>query len=100
MGSGYKIFWTDNALMDLHFTLKYLEDNWTEKEIVNFIRKLDKRLNLISIYPKLFSKTKIRKNIRRSVLTKHNVIYYQFENKQVNILALFDSRQHPSKLKL
>jgi len=75
MENGYKIFWTDNALNDLRITLKYLSENWSEKKIANFVRKLDKRLNLISINPKLYAKTLIKKNLRKSVLTKYNVIY-------------------------
>jgi plasmid stabilization system protein ParE len=100
MENGYKVFWTNNALKDLRITLKYLKENWSEKEIVNFVRKLDKRLNLISINPKLYARTRIKKNVRKSVLTKHNVIYYTFESNLVKIIALFDSRQHPAKLKL
>ncbi len=100
MGNGYKIFWTENALKELHLILKYLEEEWSEKEIINFFRKLDKRLNLISINPRLYAKTEIKKNVRKSVLTKHNVIYYLFEDEVIKILAMFDSRQNPDRLKL
>ena len=58
MGSGYNIIWADSALDELNSILKYLEENWSEKEIVNFVRKLDKRLNLISLYPKLYPLSK------------------------------------------
>jgi len=100
MKSGYKIYWTAEALSNLRNVLKYLDENWSEKEIKNFVRKLDNRLNLIALNPKLFSKTKAKKNVRKSVLTRHTVIYYSFENEMVNILTLFDPRQNPSKLKL
>lgn len=100
MKSGYDVIWTDEAFKNLIRIIKYLEKNWSEKEINRFIKKLDKRINLISINPQLFAKAKIKKNIRRSVLTKHIVIYYLFENKMVKILTLFDTRQNPSKLKL
>ena len=100
MQSGYKIFWTAEALKNLRQIIKYLEENWSEKEIKSFVRKLDKRLNLISVNPKLFAKTEVKKNVRKSVLTKHTVIYYLFEDELVKILTIFDPRQHPSKLKL
>ncbi len=35
MKSGYKIYWTDNALAELKETFEYLEKNWTEKELKN-----------------------------------------------------------------
>ena len=100
MKSGYKLFWSDRALADLQNIIEYLTEKWTQKEIQNFARRLDKRLELISINPRLFSKTTKRKNIRRSVLTKHTVIYYETMEKVVTIVTLFDSRQNPKKLRL
>lgn len=100
MQSGYKICWTPAARENLNGIIKYLEENWSGKEIKSFTKKLDKRLKLISLNPKLFPKTDRKKNVRKSVLTKHTVIYYLFDDVSVMILALFDPREHPSKLKL
>jgi plasmid stabilization system protein ParE len=100
MQSGYKILWSDRAISDLKNILDYLEYEWTDKEIKNFLTRLDKRLGLIIINPKLFSKTSKRKNVRRSVLTKHTVIYYTASNDLIKILTLFDPRKNPKKLKL
>jgi plasmid stabilization system protein ParE len=77
MKSGYKLFWSDTANADLKNIIEYLEKNWTQKEIRNFARKLDKRLELITFNPNLFPEARRKKNIRRSVLTKHTVIYCQ-----------------------
>jgi plasmid stabilization system protein ParE len=100
MKSGYKLFWSDRALTDLQNIINYLTENWTQKDIQNFARRLDKRLDLIAINPGLFPKTSKRKNVRRSVLTKHTVIYYEARENKVNIVTLFDPRQNPKKLKL
>lgn len=100
MQSGYKLFWSARALNDLQNIINYLSKKWTQKEIRNFARSLDKRLELISYNPKLFSKTAKRKDIRRSVLTKHTVIYYQVKGSSVTIVTLFDPRQHPKKLRV
>jgi plasmid stabilization system protein ParE len=35
MTNGYKIFWTEFALSELEKTITYLEENWTEKELMN-----------------------------------------------------------------
>jgi plasmid stabilization system protein ParE len=99
MKSGYKIFWSEAALSDLQNIIDYLSENWTLKEIQNFAKRLDKRVDLIALNPKLFAKTSKRKNVRRSVLTKHTVIYYESNEATVTILSLFDSRQNPKKLK-
>ncbi len=100
MKSGYKLFWSDKALADLQNIINYLTENWTQKEIQNFARRLDKRLELIAINPRLFPKTAKRREVRKSVLTKHTVIYYETKGNVVSIVTLFDPRQNPKKLKL
>jgi len=99
MKSGFKLLWSETALADLQNIINYLTENWTTREIQNFAKRLDRRVNLIGLNPKLFPKTSKRKNVRRSVLTKHTVIYYESNDATVIILSLFDSRQNPKKLK-
>jgi len=100
MKSGFKLLWSDKALADLQNIINYLIENWTQREIKNFARRLDKRLDLIIVNPKLFPASTKRKSIRRSVLTKQTVIYYEVKGGVVNIITLFDSRQNPKKLRL
>jgi len=100
MRSGYKIQWSDRAISDLQHIIDYLLYKWTEKEVRNFVRKLDKRLELICVNLRQFPRTSKRKNVRRSVLTKHAVIYYETSTDIIRIVTLFDPRQDPNKLKI
>ena len=99
MKSGYKLRWSDRATSDLQNIIDYLKYKWTDKEVKNFVRRLDKRLELITINPRLFPNTNKRKSVRRSALTKHTVIYYETSNDLVSIVTLFDPRQDPKKLR-
>ena len=100
MISGYKIVWTNKAIADLDNIIEYLTNHWTEKEISGFFKKLDKRINIIGQRPLLYPVTKMRKNVRRSVLTTQISIYYRISKRSVEILTLFDNRQNPSNLKV
>jgi plasmid stabilization system protein ParE len=100
MKSGYKLLWSERSLNDLKTIIDYLLENWTEKEVRNFARVLNKRLEMIVVNPRLFPVTRKRKNIRKSFLTKHAVIYYQTVGSVVSIVSVFDPRQNPKKLKL
>lgn len=100
MKSGFKLMWSESALADLQNTIDYLTENWTERELRNFAQRLDRRISLIITSPNLFPATVKRKNLRRSVLTKHNVIYYKVDKNIITIVAFFDSRQNPKKLKV
>lgn len=97
MKNGYKIFWTNEAETNLKNILNYLSQNFSDKEIKKFVEKLEQRLKIISLYPKIFRKSGF-KNVHRSVLTKHIAIYYRFEHQRVEIISLFDVRQNPNKL--
>ncbi|MFN3873623.1 MAG: type II toxin-antitoxin system RelE/ParE family toxin [Ignavibacterium sp.] len=99
MKRGYKIFWTYEAERNLKDIINYLSKNFSEKEIKKFVEKVDRRLNIISLYPKIFRKSTL-KNVHRSVLTKHITIYYRFENRTIEIISLFDVRQNSNKLEI
>lgn len=99
MENGYKILWTSNALNELEDIIAYLEKNWTEREIKNFVSKLESILQLISSNPKLFPFSEFN-SISKAVITKHTVLYYRTNNMAIEIISLFSTKQSPSKRKL
>ena len=100
MQSGYKLLWSDRAHEDLKGIIDYLSRNWTQKEIKKFAARLEKRLGIITMNPSLYPSTKKKKNVRRSVLTKQTIIYYQVTEDAITVLTLFHARRNHSKLKL
>jgi plasmid stabilization system protein ParE len=99
MTSTYKLIWSDEALNNLKSIISYLENNWTEKEISKFVRKLDHQLELIAQNPRLFPKVDNSK-ARKSVLSKQISIFYSIAKREINILFIHDSRKNPDMLKL
>ena len=99
MADPLKIIWTSESIQNLEIIINYLRTKWTEREVNNFLAKLDKAVALISTRPKLFRLTKYRSNIRKCVLTKQTTIYYSAESSEIKIMSLFDNRQNPDKLK-
>ena len=101
MKSGYEVFWTDEALLNLKLIIDYFEYRWTERELRKFFQKLEKRIKLISQKPRLFPTSGHKPNIHRSVLSKQTTIYYKLfeQEKKVEITTLFDTRQNPKKLR-
>ncbi len=96
MKNGYKIIWTVHALNELKVTFEYLENKWTNREMSKLANEIDKILNLISNNPKLFPISN-RTQIRRAVLGKFNIIYYrELENRTVEIISFFSTRQSPN----
>jgi plasmid stabilization system protein ParE len=73
----YKILWTDEAIRNLEQILNYIATNWTEKEVSNFKINLSEQLNIISKFPNIFPASAITPRLRKAVLTKQTIIFYE-----------------------
>ena len=98
MKSGYKILWSHSALAELKRIIFYLEENWSEKEISKFSRKLEKAVKLIIDNPTIFQIAISHQNLRRVVIGKHNPLYYRINGDSIEIISLFSHRQNPENL--
>ncbi len=74
----------------------YVENGWNQAA-VNFKNEVDERITAILKFPGSGRPTKEFKNVRYTLIGKHNRMYYMFDNEALTILAFFDARQHPSK---
>lgn len=91
MKSGYKIEWTDHALVELKQTYQYLEENWTSKELTKLSLDIEQIISLISKNPKIFPVSE-KMNIRKVVVKKFNTMYYrEKDNKHIEILSFFSN---------
>lgn len=98
MENTYKLVWTDEAFYNLEGIISCLESRWTPREVKKFVQLLEKQLNLISTNPFLFAESEKLFGLRKSVLSKQIIIFYQVKDHKVYIVSLFDSRQNPNKL--
>ncbi|KAB8155882.1 type II toxin-antitoxin system RelE/ParE family toxin [Kordia sp. TARA_039_SRF] len=90
---------SENAEEKLKNLLIYLIENWSKKVQLNFIKKLNSSINLIRSNPLMFPEIKKNAKIYKCVVTKQTTLFYKFDAKTIFIIAFFDNRQDPSKLK-
>ncbi|MGM0620961.1 MAG: type II toxin-antitoxin system RelE/ParE family toxin [Bacteroidota bacterium] len=79
--------------------LEYLEQEWSLKVKDDFIKKLDKSLNLIQKFPESCPKTDFVKGLHMLVVTKQTSLFYRFDSKTIKVVTIFDNRMNPAKLK-
>lgn len=84
---------------DIYHIIAYLSENWGQKVVDEFIESLDTFYLIISVNPRIFGHYNKRKNIRKYVLTKQNVIFYRNTKETIQIITVFDTRQKLRKLK-
>lgn len=93
-----EVIWSPSAENDFESILDYLQLNWNDRIINRFINKVDDTICLILEDHKIFPVINEELQIRKSVISKQNTIYYRENAGKLEIVRLFDSRQDPNKL--
>ena len=85
-----------NDLLDI---LEYLVNKWRAKTANNFLNIFEEDLKRIAAQPKQFPHFRKDLNISKCVVTKHNTLYFRESIFQIEVVRIYDVRQHPNKLK-
>jgi len=78
--------------------LRYLEKEWSHKVAIEFLLKIDRRIELLATHPYAgaSSSSKI-KDVRGLLITRHNRLYYKIKGDKIIILNMYDTRMNPKK---
>lgn len=98
MESKFKILWSDEAVRNLEDILDYLTSRWTEREISNFKARLSKQLDFIAQFPYMFPSSEQNERLRKAVLSKQTIIFYEVKEGVINIAYLLNTRQDPNQI--
>ncbi|TVR73088.1 MAG: type II toxin-antitoxin system RelE/ParE family toxin [Marinilabiliales bacterium] len=95
-----KISWTPTAKRTYFKVLDYLAENWTKREVTNFMNEVESLLTQITDNPEMFQASRKKKNVRKALITKHNTLYYRIKpkNKELELITFWDNRQDPKKI--
>ncbi len=94
------IIWSPNAQKKLNAIVGYIAEEWTEKEAITFVKRVNKVLQQISNYPQSFPQSNKQNKIRKCVISKQTTLFFVFNDDHVNLLTFFDTRQNPDGLTL
>lgn len=88
-----EIFWTAEAEIQLEKIIHFLESNWTNKEITSFFKRLEKSLTAIVLNPTTYKLSHRKEGVREFLITKHNTIFYTFDDHYVYIISIWSNKQ-------
>jgi len=77
---------------------EYLVQKWSLKVKRDFIKKLDRNIELIKKSPESFPQSEKKTGLHRCVITKHSALYFKYNDRNIFIVTIFDTRQNPKKL--
>lgn len=92
------VVWSPLAQEDLTSILDYLDKNWNAAVAVKLLDKIESVVSIIARHPERHQLINQEWGIRKCVITKHNTLFYRELLNKVEIVRLFDTRQHPEKL--
>lgn len=93
----YEIVPKDRFKKKVIKVLEFLEKEWSHKVAQEFLKKIDKKLDLLSKQPAIGRSSQKYKNVRGILITRHNKMYYRIQGHKVIIINLFDTRTDPEK---
>ena len=93
------IIWSPLSENDFISILDYLQTNWNDKVLSDFIDLTEGIIGQIAANPTQFPVINKKKEVRKCVITKHNTLFYRDRKEHIDILRIFDTRQDPRKLK-
>lgn len=98
MAFEFQILWTDEAISNLDDIIDYLNDKWTEREIIHFKKKLSRQISLIEQKPFLFPLSVYNPRLRKAVLGRQTTIFYEVSGQLIYIVFLFSNMQDVRRL--
>lgn len=94
----HQIFWTSAAKKSYEDVIEFLAQNWSQKEIDQFISRTEEVLMLMSNNPTIYPL--VSPDLHRYILSKHNSLFFKINDNKITILACWDNRKDPGNLKI
>lgn len=96
---GYKVVWTKRAENGYDKIVRYLLENWTEREVRNFIVETRHFISLLEENPGLLEQSRSNKNLYRGPLNRLTIVTYRVRPrmKQIDLVNVRSVRQKPLK---
>ena len=93
-----EVILSPQAEEDLEKIYAFLFEEWGELVLKKFVTELNNFLLIVSLHPRLFAHLNKGLNIRKHTLYKHNLIVYRNTRKHIDIVAILNAHEKPSKV--
>ena len=83
---------------DFENIASWLAKEWNVKVLLNFLDLYEAKIRTIADFPTRYPIIHSTSNLRKAVLTKHNIILYIEKAEHIEKISIFDTRQDPNKI--
>jgi plasmid stabilization system protein ParE len=92
----YEVIINKRFAAKLTKVLEYLENEWSKEVAFAFLAKVYSRIYALQTHPYIGSLTSMQ-NVRSTLITKHNRMYYKVLDNKIIILNLYDTRSKKNR---
>jgi len=94
-----EIVWTPRAEKGFEEILLYIEENWTQREVQNFIQSSFSFFDLLTEHPEILERSGKQKNVYRGPMDNHNILTYRIKPRkgQIELLNIRSAKRKPAK---
>ncbi|MBS1600897.1 MAG: type II toxin-antitoxin system RelE/ParE family toxin [Bacteroidetes bacterium] len=96
-----EVNWSDEAKETFEKNINYLQNEWSEKDVIKFIQQTEIIVEWLKKFPLSFPPGLKNKKYRRARLNKYIALFYRFykTKDQVILITFWNIKQNPGKLK-
>ncbi len=96
-----EVSWSYEAIKTFQENIDYLQENWSDKEVVRFIQQTENIIIRLKNYPQSFPPGYKNKKYRKARLNKYIAVFYSYSksNSKIVLLSFWNVKQDPSKRK-
>ena len=94
-----KIIWSPQAKKDYWQNIDYLEAEWTFNDVVRFIEKVERIIQLLLQKNVAFTATNYRE-VNKLVITRQITLYYKINSETLELLRFWNTYQDLKNFKL
>ena len=94
-----ELVWSKRADQGYAHIVKYLEDEWTYKEVQNFVRETKHFFDLLKQNPRILEQSKTHKYLYRGPINRLTILTYRYKprKKEIVLVNIRDARKIPLK---
>ena len=94
-----ELVWSKRADQGYARIVKYLEDEWTGKEVQNFVRETKHFFDLLKKNPRILEPSRNFKDLYRGPINRLTILTYRYTplKKEIILVNIRDTRKKPLK---
>lgn len=93
-----KIVWSSTAANKFLSITDYLRREWSTNVAIDFINRVEEKLNLLKSFPKIGIKSNKKPGLYKLIISSQNMLAYRIKGSRIIVLNIFDTRQDPVKI--